>query len=284
MKISIFVLALVLSNQVMAANNSRVSSKSLTMRSLRQHTSSNTTTTTEIEEKTKEQCEQIFNDCMDKKTNETVMQYEVYHNDYNDMLSDIYNGVVSPVFKCIYSNDIPDLYGSYYYGQTGLDTDRSGAKVKRNSIEYYNFLKQNASDVASKKISANMVLPEVLSIAGITTSPLNSMSQQLPNVSYKFTLLNPTNTFNLNVEYCIDSEKNKDLEGCKQLKKTIGDTWKTIPSNTVSKSCKDYETFLMDKKSQVQQSTQTFILGLKTQIINAINEYNAKIEAETKLF
>ncbi|MBD5398523.1 hypothetical protein HDR60_03380 [bacterium] len=284
MKISIFVLALILSSQVMASNNSRVLSKSISNRSLRGNATATTTTTTITEDKTKEQCEQIFYDCMDKKTNETVMQYEVYYDDYNDMLSDIYNGMSSPVFKCIYSNDIKDLYSSYYYGQTGLDVDGNTVKIKKNSIAYYNFLKQNASDVASKKISANMVLPEVLNIAGITKTPIDSKAQTTPNVSYKFTTVVPLTLFNLNKEYCMDVEKNKDLDGCAKLKNNLADNWKNLTPNTMSKSCQDYETFLIDKRTQAQQATQTFILSLKTQIINAIDEYNAKIEASKQLF
>ncbi|MGN0929602.1 MAG: hypothetical protein ACI4N3_03090 [Alphaproteobacteria bacterium] len=285
MKISILVLALVLSSQVMAANNSRIASKSMiNKRILSASVSKVTDTTTTTEEKTKEICEQIFYDCMDKKTNEAVMQYEVYYDDYNDMLSEIYNGMSSPVFKCIYSNDIKDLYSSYYYGQTGLDVDENAVKIKKNSIEYYKFLKQNASDVASKKISANMVLPEVLTIAGITTTPLNAKSQTTPNVSYKFTTINPSTLFNLNKEYCMDSEKNKELDGCPKLKKSLGDSWKTLLPNTLTKNCQDYETFLIDKRSQAQQGAQTFILSLRTQISNAIDEYNAKIEAEKELF
>ena len=284
MKISILTLSLVfaLSNQIMAATGARVASTKRAVRAT-SNTTSTTVSTTE-EDKTPAVCEKIFYDCMDKKTIETLMQNEMFYDDYNDMITDIYNGMSSPAFKCIYNENIKDLYGTYYYNQTDLEADGTEDKIKKNSIEYYAFLKQNASDIATKKITANLVHTDVLNLAGITVTPLNAKVQSVPNVSYKFTILNPTKAFNLNKEYCLDPEQNKSLEDCAKLKKSIADTWKNMEPNTMAKSCQDYETFLIDKRSQAKQAAETFILSLKTQIINAINEYNAKIEAEKELF
>lgn len=285
MKTSILTLSLAfaLSNQIMAAP-SRVASTKRVMRSSASTVKTTETTTTTTEEKTQDVCEKIFYDCMDKKTTEILMQNEVFYDDYNDMLTDIYNGISSPVFKCLYNNNIKNLYSSYYYNQEDLDVDGNADKVKKNSIEYYTFLKQNANDIATKKISANMVHNDVLTIAGITVSPINANPQSLPNVSYKFTLLTPSKSFESNKAYCSDPEKNKDLEDCPKLKKNIADNWKNAEPNTISKNCQDYETFLIDKKSAAKRETETFILSLKTQILNAINEYNSKIEAEKNLF
>lgn len=283
MKTSILTLSLllILSNQTMAAPSSRVAS---TKRAMRSTVSTTQTSVTTTEEKTPEACEKIFYDCMDKKTTEILMQNEVFYDDYSDMLTDIYNGMSSPVFKCLYNNNIKNLYSGYYYNQEDLDVDGNTDKVKKNSIEYYNFLKQNANDIATKKITANMVHNDVLNIAGITVTPVNAKAQSLPNVSYKFTLLTPSKSFEINKDYCLDPEKNKDLEDCPKLKKSIADNWKNMEPNTMAKSCQDYETFLTDKKSAAKREAENFILSLKTQILNAINEYNAKIEAEKSLF
>ena len=177
------------------------------------------------------------------------------------------------------------MYETYYYNQSGLDASGGMTqKIRKNSIEYYNFLKQNANDVATKKITANLVHPEVLTIAAISVSPLDASPQPVPDVSYKFTTLNPKNLLELNTQYCLDSEKNKNLEGCPKLNKTLAEDWKNLSPNTLTKNCQDYETFLVDKRSKAKQAAETFILSLKTQITNAINEYNAKIEAQRELF
>ncbi len=292
MKSSILTLTIILSlsNITMARdlsrNTARVVSNNRSIRVMNANSSSNsiaTTSTTEEVEKTKEVCEQIFYDCMDKKTDELVMQNEVYFDDYNDMLTDIYAGMTNPSFKCLYKNDIKDLYSKYYYNQTGLDSSMGVKKIKTKSIEYYNFLKQNANDVATKRIATNMILPEVLTIAGIEIEPIGMNSQSLPNVTYKFTTLNPITSFNMNVEYCMNPKTNQDLDGCDKLRKNIADDYKTLPPNTITKNCQDYETFLMDKRTKAEEEARTFIIGLKTKLTNNIEEYNAKIEAAKTL-
>lgn len=290
MKKIIFAWTLILSSQLIITdivNAEKTSRLVSNKRSVKSTTLRTSTTSSDEEEdvKTQDDCKQIFYTCMDKKTNESVMQYETFYDDYNDMLTDIYDGMTSPVFKCIYSNNVKDLYETYYYNQSGLDASGGWTqKIRKNSIEYYNFLKQNANDVATKKITANLVYPEVLTIAAISVSPLEASPQPVPNVSYKFTTINPTNLFELNTQYCIDVEKNKNLEGCSKIKKTWAEDWKNTAPNTLTKNCQDYETFLVEKRSKAKQSAETFILSLKTQITNAINEYNAKIEAQRELF
>lgn len=281
-------LLLVLSMQAEAKTSSRVASSRKGMRVMNRtvapiNTSTTTTSTEEEEEKTKEVCEQLVYECMDSKADEFVMQNEVYYDDYNDMLTDIYGGMTNPAFKCIYDSGVKDLYSEYYYGQTNLEPSSNPAKIRKNSIEYYKFIKQNANDVASKKIAVNMVLPEVLTIAGITITPTGMQSQSIPEVSYKFTTLNQNVNFEEIKNYCMDPTKNEELEGCPKLKKSIGDNWKTLSSNSISKSCQDYETFLIDKRSKAKKEAETFIIGLKTKISNNIEEYNAKIEASKQL-
>ncbi|MBD5405955.1 hypothetical protein HDR59_05410 [bacterium] len=292
MKKIIFAWTLILSSQLIitdivnAAKTSRLVSNKRVVKSTTLRTSTTTSSDEEEEDvKTQDDCKQIFYTCMDKKTNESVMQYETFYDDYNDMLTDIYDGMTSPVFKCIYSNNAKDLYETYYYNQSGLDASGGRTqKTRKNSIAYYNFLKQNANDVATKKITANLVYPEVLTIAAISVSPLDASPQSVPDVSYKFTTINPKNLLELNTQYCLDSEKNKNLEGCPKLKKTLVEDWKNLGPNTLTKNCQDYETFLVEKRSKAKQAAETFILSLKTQITNAINEYNAKIEAQRELF
>lgn len=290
MKKDIFILSLtlIILNQLIivdTANAAKTSRFVSVKRSVKSTTTQTSSSDNGDEIKTKDECKQIFYTCMDKKTNEAVMQYETFYDDYNDMLTDIYDGMTSPVFKCLYSNNVKNLYETYYYNQMGLDSSTGMTqKVRRNSIEYYNFLKQNANDVATKKITANLVYPEVLTIAAISVSPVEASPQSVPDVSYKFTTINPTNLLELNTQYCLDPEKNKNLEGCPKLNKTLVENWKNIEPNTLTKNCQDYETFLVEKRSKAKQAAETFILSLKTQITNAINEYNAKIEAQRELF
>lgn len=290
MKKIIFAWTLILSSQFIISdivNGARTSRAAITKRAVRTTIVQNTTSQSNDEEevKTKDDCKQIFYNCMDKKTNESVMQYENFYDDYNDMLTDIYDGMSSPAFKCLYSNNIKDLYETYYYNQNGLDASNGTIqKVKKNSIEYYAFLKQNANDVATKKITANMIYPEVLTIAGISVGPVGATPQSVPEVSYKFTILNPTNLLETNTQYCLNPEKNKNLDGCPKLNKTLVENWKNMAPNTLTKNCQDYETFLVEKRSKAKQSAEKFILSLKTQITNAINEYNAKAEAQKEIF
>ena len=291
MKASILILSLIVgfSTETIAkpsprSAGSRKQARVFSRGSSQVSTSATNTKEEETDEvKTKEVCEQLVYECMNKKTDEVVQGNEAYFNDYNDMLTDIYGGISNPAFKCIFNNEVKDLYSNYYYGKTGMEASERVDKIKKKSIEYYKFLKQNASDIASKRIAVNMVLPEVLSIAGISETPIDMKSQSLPDVSYKFTTLDSKSTFEQSKTYCTDPEQNKELEGCSKIKQDIADNWKTLAPNTIAKSCQDYETFLIDKKSKAQREAETFIMGLKLKIENNIKEYNAKIEADTKL-
>lgn len=286
MKLANFItvcLMLGISNQVMARRASRamggISIRTMSTGSV----NTNTITTGEIE-KTDEVCIDLVYDCMENKTNEIVMQNEDFFDDYNDMLTDIYGGMITPSFKCIYDKNLKNLYSEYYYGIDDLD-EVSGKteEIKRNSIEYWSFLKQNAMDVASKKISPSMINTKILGIADINIFPMNRVSQDLPGVSYKSTLVNPDVEFEMATAYCIDPEKNEDLEGCQTFRKNFTEKWKEIEPNTVKKSCSNYEVFLADKKTKAERGAEVFIIGLRTKLINVIEEHNAKIIATQEL-
>ena len=238
---------------------------------------------TVVEEKDTSTCEDIFYSCMDKKTTEVVMQNEIIYNDYNDMITDIYSGMSTPAFKCVYSPELKTIYSKYYYNRT-LSAPIGGRseKIRTKSIEYYNYLKQNASDVASKKIPVNFIQNEVLTIAGIEIEPHNMNSENLPDVSYKITTIEPTKLFEANVEYCLDESKNEELLGCQKLKKSLAEKWKE-ENPSLKKSCNDYEVFLTEKMSKEKSAAEDFIKTLKTKLTSAIEEYNLKIEADEQL-
>ncbi len=233
-----------------------------------------------MEEKTVKTCEKIFYKCMDEKTNESVMSNDIVYNDYADMISDIYSGN-SPAFKCIYSNNLKSLYAKYYFGRE-ISAPMNGhmEKVRSNSIEYYNYLKNNATQVASKKASVDKIDSEVLDILGIKKT-LN-MSQILPDVSYTITTIDGTALLDENVAYCSDASRNKDYEGCDKMKKSWVDNYKE-ENPSMLKSCKDYEVFLSSKLTQAKSSTNDYILKLGKKIESVIKEYELKKTAEEEL-
>lgn len=251
--------------------------------SMKNSSSELSSTSTDIEEKDAKTCEEIFYSCMDQKTNEVVMQNDIIYNDYNDMLTDIYSGMSTPAFKCIYSSELKTIYSQHYYNRIlSAPTGTKAEKIKNKSIEYYNYLKQHAADIASKKLPINFVQSEVLSIADIDISPYNMTSENLPDVSYKITTIEPTKLFEENVQYCLDETQNEELVGCPKLKKSLADKWKD-GNPTIKKSCNDYTVFLTEKKSKAQSTAEDFIKTLKTKFTSIIEEYNLKIEADEEL-
>ena len=232
------------------------------------------------EEKTVKVCEKIFYKCMDEKTNESVMSNDIVYNDYADMISDIYSGN-SPAFKCIYSNNLKSLYAKYYFGRE-ISAPMNGhiEKVRSNSIEYYSYLKDNATQVANKKISADKIDSEVLDMLGMKKT-LN-LSQTLPDVSYTITTIDGTALLDENVAYCSDASRNKDYEGCDKMKKSWVDNYKE-ENPSMLKSCKDYEVFLSSKLTQSKSSTSDYVSKIRKKIESVINEYELKKEAEEEL-
>lgn len=240
-------------------------------------------TSSTSEAKDTKTCEKIFYSCMDEKTNEAVMTNELIYNDYSDMLSDIYSGMTAPAFKCIYSNKVKSLYSTYYYGYE-ISTPMAGMneKIQSNSIEYYSYLKDNATSVANKRLPVTQVDREVLKFADVKTEPSDMKFATLPDVSYKITTLDTNALFDSNVAYCMDPTQNKELEGCPTLKKSLSDKYKDMDVS-LSKTCKDYEVFLTTKLSQAKTSAKDYIIKLKTKISSVIDEYNLKKEAEEEL-
>lgn len=235
-------------------------------------------------EKTQKECEELFYACMDGKTNETVMSNEFIYSDYSDMLSDIYAGVTAPVFKCIYSDDVKSLYSKYNFGRDifGPSNGRID-KIEKNSINYYAYLKDNATKVANKKIPITEVNRDVLKMVGIETMPIGlKLSVELPDVSYNVTTINGSSAYKLNSEYCLDPTKNTELEGCKKIKQDWANNYRRLPP-TSSKSCEDYEVFLSEKLTDAKKSATDYIFGLKKKIETIIDEYNLKKEAEEEL-
>ena len=261
-------------------NRSRVSNlrASSTIRNLDSSTTSSSST-----ELDKESCEEIFYKCMDEKTNETLMQYDIIYDDYSDMITDIYSGMTMPAFKCIYSPRVKSIYSTYYFN-TNVSSPTAGFvdKIGKNSIEYYNYLKENATNVANKTLGVEMLDSDVLSLGSISMKPLKKGSVNLPSVSYKITTLNPTKIFEANVAYCMDSSQNTDLEGCPKLSKKLAEKWEEADLS-LNKSCKDYEVFLSEKLIKAKENATSFITGLKTKLESAIEEFNLKIEAEEEL-
>ena len=234
-----------------------------------------------IEEKNLKTCEKIFYKCMDEKTNEVVMANDIVYNDYADMISDIYSGN-SPAFKCVYSNNLKSLYARYYFGrEISAPTNGHLEKIRSNSIEYYNYLKNNATQVSSKKISAKYADDYVLEIAGIKRN-LKGASQELPDVSYTITTIDGNALYNENVAYCSDASQNVDFDGCDKIKKSWIENYKE-ENPSMLKSCKDYEVFLSSKLTQAKTSTSDYISKLKTKLESSIKEYELKITAEEEL-
>ena len=273
---------------VRAGNSRRAGGLRASAMSAIVNTTSTTNTTTETDETVKDKdvktCEQIFYTCMDEKTNESVMLNEAVYTDYSDMLTDVYSGMTAPAFKCIYSNDVKSLYSKYYFGRDIFAPSNGRLeKINGNSIEYYAYLKDNATKAANKKISIDTIDREVLKIAGIETYPKNlKFSSELPDVSYTITTIDGNALYNQNTAYCLDKTKNKDLEGCVKIKKSWADDYRTQKPN-VAKSCDDYEVFLSGKLSNAKKSAKEYINTLKTKISAVIDEYNLKLEAEEEL-
>lgn len=251
-------------------------------------TASTTSSTTPTVEKDEAGCKQIFYTCMNDKTMEAVMQNELLYDDYNDMVSDIYSGMSQPPFRCIYSNKVKNLYSSYNYGfEISAPSGNTNAeKIKKGSIAYYSFLKDNASDVATKKLSAKLLHSEALAMANLTISPIDSENPKLAEVSYKITTLDTKKIFDENVKYCIDPKQNTDIDGCENLSKSTGRKWgeawkEETPS--VNASCKDYEVFLTEKRTKAKEQAQAYISQLSTKLFSVIEEYNLKVESDKKL-
>ncbi len=247
-------------------------------------TATNTKTTDETavpEEKNAKTCEKIFYKCMDDKTSEVVMSNDIVYNDYADLMTDIYSGN-SPAFKCVYSNNLKSLYSKYYFGrEISAPTNGHLEKIRSNSIEYYNYLKNNATQVSSKKISAKYADDYVLEIAGIKRN-LKGASQELPDVSYTITTIDGNALYNENVAYCSDASQNVDFDGCDKIKKSWIENYKE-ENPSMLKSCKDYEVFLSSKLTQAKTSTSDYISKLKTKLESSIKEYELKITAEEEL-
>ena len=248
-------------------------------------TESSTTTEEEPKEKTKQECAEAYNSCMDRKTLETLMIYEDLYNDYNDMLTDVYSGMVQPAFRCMYSDEVIEMHTKYYYGSalsapTGTMAARK--EVTDDSIDYQTFLRQNAEEVASKKLGPAFLHEDVMKIARIEKKPLIHKEVDIPIVSYKVTALDPAKAYRENKEYCIDPSKNSNLLGCRKVNDDTISAWKNKNPN-VEKSCEDYRIYLTEKKVESEEATKKFILGLSTKLSSIIEEYNLKVEADREL-
>ena len=149
-------------------------------------------------------------------------------------------------------------------------------------IDYQTFLRQNAEEVASKKISAPFLHKDVIKLAKLDKIPLIQKSVDLPIVSYKVTALDPAKAYRENKEYCIDPSKNSNLLGCRKVNDDTISAWKNKNPN-IEKSCEDYRIYLTEKKVESEEETKKFILGLSTKLSSIIEEYNLKVEADREL-
>ena len=282
----ILLLSLFLSVSLNSANARNVNKRQLSVRRNGGIVNSQTNTvdnTSSSNENTALSCEDIFYKCMEKKTTETVSQFDIIYNDYTDMLSDIYSGMMNPPFKCIYSNRIKSLYTNYYFGKSISSRSSTPEEVGKNSIEYYNFLKQHVVDISSKKIEASFLLDDVIKLADLKIKPLNKSKTALGTVSYKITLLEPDSLLSKNIAYCKDPALNKNLsEECSYLSKSLGNKW-LEQDRSMTNSCKDYEIFLTEKLNNSKKSATDFINSLRTKLTSTIDEYNTRIEAEEQL-
>ncbi|MDR2098701.1 MAG: hypothetical protein LBO78_01590 [Rickettsiales bacterium] len=239
--------------------------------------------------KTPEECTGIFYSCMDKKTNEATMTFDVFFDDYNDMLTDVYAGMKSPPFKCVFSKKAREIYTSNYYGIDSLSFEsgtKNEDKIRRGSIGYYDYLKANAMDVSSGKIMPQHIYSGVLELVDITVFPRNQVPGNLPAVSYKVTTMDAGKALQEAQDFCFSAEKNPDMDGCPFKGMKLGslvDDWKKADPITMDKSCMDYEVFLTDKKSKAKSAAVDFISTLKTKITENIQNYNDNTDAKDEM-
>ncbi len=245
-----------------------------------------TTETTETKKTTKakdaQECEKIFFDCMDTKTRESLMANEALYTDYEDMVSEFYSGMKTPVFKCIYSDDVRGLYSKYNYGFELSDSSSRIEKIRRNSTYYYMYLKENATNVVNRSLLIQQVDSDVLSIAGVEKSVEGQSNPELWDVSYSILSVQPKVLWKENVAYCTNPKQNEELEGCPKLKSDAPEKWlSNIP--TKKQSCADYETFLKNTLSRAKSDSTKYIQTLRPKLESLIDEYNLKTDAEKEL-
>ena len=232
--------------------------------------------------KTVQECEKVFFDCMDNKTRESLMANEALYTDYEDMVSEFYSGLQSPVFKCIYSDDVRDLYSKYNYGFQLSDSSSRIEQIRRGSIYYYMFLKENATNVVNRSYIIQQVDSEVLSIAGVEKSVEGQSDPALWDVSYSILSVQPKALWKTNLAYCSDPMQNEELAGCSKLKSDIAERWlANVP--TKKQSCADYETFLKNTLSRAKSDSTKYIQTLRKQLESLIDEYNLKTDSEREL-
>lgn len=235
-------------------------------------------------------CQKIYFECMDDKTNESVQSFDILYNDYSDMLSDIYSGMKAPVFKCLYSEDIRKIYSKFYYGVSSVNSSGGSyvQQVTSGSIEFYSFLKDNAVNVATKKISPALLNESVFEIAGLKVKPYGMGSSfETKPVSYKVTTIDPVNLLNDNNKYCIDPKQNLKFAECDDpFINNVKDEWKEEwlkSSPELEQSCRDYKAFLKDKLGKAKKEASSFILSLVSKLSTVIDEYNLKEDSEKEL-
>jgi len=262
-------------------------SRSRGMMTTRQNRAAGTETAAAAEKpapKTQESCRAIVAECMDNALTAAVLEVDVLYDDYNDMVSDVYGGMKTPPFKCAYTFDGRQLFTRFYFGLSNLGPVGMGSdgmkRVEKDSIEYYNFLRQNALDVASKKLPATELNPGVLKIAGITTS-VEGTKPQLPFADYRITTFDGEARFKADRKACTDMSR-PELAGCDGLLEGAVPAWLRLDPSQ-DKSCEDYKVFLSKKLAKARDDAQLAIAPLKSRLQTIVDEHNANEAAKRKL-
>ncbi|MCR5506359.1 MAG: hypothetical protein K6F04_00755 [bacterium] len=248
--------------------------------------SSSSSSSSTTEEKDVNACEQIFYECMNEKTQESLMANEALYTDYEDLISEFYSGMKTPVFKCIYSDDVKALYSKYNYGFELNDSSSRIERIRRNSIYYYMYLKENATEAINKKIIAPQIHKDVLSLAKTDKKTSNQVDPNMWDVSYVILSVQPRRLWQENIAYCTDPAQNKNLSGCPKMRETLVEKWSDKwleQTPTKKQSCNEYETFLKNNLTKAKAETVKYITGIRSELEGVIDAYNLKTESEKEL-
>lgn len=233
-----------------------------------------------------QKCQAAVFKCLDKKVMAFAQTMDIVYDDYTDMLTDVYGGLSAPVFKCAYSKKLQQIYAQSHFGLSNVSppSGSRAQKVSGNSIDYYNYMKSNALDGASKKISATEISPAVLEMAGIKLKAKGGGPQAVaPDVNYKITAFDGKEKYEEDLAACMSPSVNADVVPCEpKMLNTAGDDWlESAPS--VDKSCADYKVFLMNRVSKAKEDARGVIFGLRSTLSRVIEEHNEAVDAREAL-
>ena len=226
-----------------------------------------------------EECRQAVFECMDNALMAAVMESEVLFDDYNDMITELHGGMRMPPFKCAYAFELRSIFTRFHFGLSNLNPGDM-RRIERNSIAYYNFLRQNALEVASRRLPVTELHPAAIAMAGITTRP-EGARVQLPFADTRITVFDGEARFNADRRACTDLSHPR-LAGCEgQLDGAIAAWRRADPSE--ERSCEEYRTFLTLRLNQSREEARLAIVPLRSRLQTMIDEHNANLEAMRRL-